>query len=333
VKAGSKGRYVYDTTCLAYKSMKICSHTVAVALRVGSVEELVRNYSKLKGTPNLTSVAEAGKPSTVGKKQRRKASSKTATKHVRKILAQATEGDFTRRTPLFTADDSDSPQSYPEREVVRTQQSSQVPSGSPVTNTQQSGIAAFGNSEVHISQLGHSWQFVANTPHHLIPLSNVYQSPLIAGPTTTLMASPGQKHALRSPPPLVAVQQPTVYMPAGEKPAVENLFTVVFIHGNISRCNGCKGRIKRGEDGEPLPAPGDLVLRHPEYVVYQNPKTGLFRQSCDKRNVYYHPQRTCVAPNFLNFVPEQHIHVDLATIDKLSREHKELLFSEFGLNL
>ena len=32
-----------------------------------------------------------------------------------------------------------------------------------------------------------------------------------------------------------------------------------------------------------------------------------------------------VAPNFLNFVPEQHIHVDLATIDKLSREHKELL--------
>ena len=100
---------------------------------------------------------------------------------------------------------------------------------------------------------------------------------------------------------------------------------MVFIHGNISRCNGCKGHIKRGEDGKPLPAPGDLVLRHPEYVVYQNPKTGLFRQSCDKRNVYYHPQRTCVAPNFLNFVPEQHIHVDLATIDKLSREHKELL--------
>jgi len=68
-----------------------------------------------------------------------------------------------------------------------------------------------------------------------------------------------------------------VYMPAGEKPAVENLFTVVFIDGNISWCNGCKGRIKRGEDGKPLPAPCDLVLRHPEYVVYQNPKTGLFR--------------------------------------------------------
>ena len=121
-------------------------------------------------------------------------------------------------------------------------------------------------------------------------MSNVYQSPLIAGPTTILVAGPGQKHALRSLSPIVAVQQPAVYMPAGEKPAVEKIYLLWSSYMGIYH--------RGGEDGKPLPASGNLILRHHEYVVYQNPKTGLFRQSCDKRNVYYHPQRTCVAPNF-----------------------------------
>ena len=77
VKAGSKGGYACDSNCLAYKSTKICSHTVAAAVKVGSIQELVSSHKKkLKTVPNLTCIAEAGKPSNVGKKPRRKASTK-----------------------------------------------------------------------------------------------------------------------------------------------------------------------------------------------------------------------------------------------------------------
>ena len=37
-------------------------------------------------------------------------------------------------------------------------------------------------------------------------------------------------------------------------------FWLCFVHGNISRCNGCKGRIARGQDKKPLPPPDDLVI-------------------------------------------------------------------------
>ena len=121
-----------------------------------------------------------------------------------------------------------------------------------------------------------------------------------------------------------------MYLRADERPAVEDPFIVGFVHGNIPRCNGCKGRISRGEDGKPLPAPNDLVLRHREHVIFQNPNTGLFQQSRDKRNVYYHAQRTCVAPHFLNFVSEQHVQVDPAITSQLVMAHKELLLNEFG---
>ena len=46
VKAGSKGGYACDSNCLAYKSMKICSHTVAAAVKVGSIQELVSCHKK-----------------------------------------------------------------------------------------------------------------------------------------------------------------------------------------------------------------------------------------------------------------------------------------------
>jgi len=97
VKETSKGGYACDSNCLAYKSMRICSHTVAVSLKEGCIQKLVGWHKKLKFTPNLTCVAEEGKPPGVGKKGHRKASSKAATKHIRKIVAQAQEKDFSKR--------------------------------------------------------------------------------------------------------------------------------------------------------------------------------------------------------------------------------------------
>lgn len=40
-----------------------------------------------------------------------------------------------------------------------------------------------------------------------------------------------------------------------------------------------------------------------------------------------------MAPHFLNFIPEQHIRIDLDIVMQLKREHKELLLCEFDLDL
>jgi hypothetical protein len=80
-----------------------------------------------------------------------------------------------------------------------------------------------------------------------------------------------------------------------------------------------------------LPPPDDVVLGHKEYVLFQNPKSGMFEQSREKRNVYYHPWLTCIAPNFRNFQPSQHITISASVKEQLNRQHKDFLGKEFGI--
>lgn len=118
-----------------------------------------------------------------------------------------------------------------------------------------------------------------------------------------------------------------------KRPRVDTPFWVVFIFGNISRCNGCKGRISRGENRKVLPPPDDIVLGHKEFVVFQNPRSGNFEQSREKRNVYYHPWKTCIAPNFSDFRPTEHIAIPDAVKEKLLPVHRYLITKEFGVML
>ena len=70
---------------------------------------------------------------------------------------------------------------------------------------------------------------------------------------------------------------------------VGHLFYITYISRNISRCQGCSGKILRTSTGKPLPPPDDLVVQHKEHVLFQNQKTGNFQLSHDFCNVYYHP--------------------------------------------
>ena len=93
-----------------------------------------------------------------------------------------------------------------------------------------------------------------------------------------------------------------------QRPTVESPFWLAFIFGNVSRCNGCKGEISRDQNKKLLPPPDDIVFGHKEHVIFHNQRSGMFEQSHDKRNVYYHPWKTCIAPHFSNFDPKKHYH-------------------------
>ena len=60
--------------------------------------------------------------------------------------------------------------------------------------------------------------------------------------------------------------------------AQEELFWPKFVKGNITRCNGCgKHDLPDVLTGKLKKPPGDLCLRHKEYVIFENPHTGKHR--------------------------------------------------------
>ena len=267
-----RGGFLCDMQCLSYKSSKICSHTLAVAMKMGCLEKFLHWYEMKKHQPNFTALAEVGKPSTTGKKSSRKGITKKNSKIVKKFVTEAAETGWSNR--CLQKDGSQNPFS----------------------------VNISNNSHVQISSNNN---YTPEPP----PL------PLILTPPPT------QSSQLSTPAP---------FRQQG-RPSVETPFWVAFIFGNVSRCNGCKGKILRGEDKSALPPPYDIVLGHKEYVIFQTSYSPVFQQSWDKRNVYYHPQKTCIEPNFCDFNPLHHISISEPVKARLLYEHKMLLQSEFGL--
>ena len=96
VRPSKSGGFMCDSECLGYTAAKICSHTVAAGLKAGKIGDLVMWYQKMKCKPNLTSLAESGKPASVGKKPR-KGVTKKVSETIQSILASAEEHYFTSR--------------------------------------------------------------------------------------------------------------------------------------------------------------------------------------------------------------------------------------------
>ena len=161
-------------------------------------------------------------------------------------------------------------------------------------------------------------------PPPLVPTSHE-SLPLYRSPSS--MFSPGLSS--QSP----SEQGPGMSYSQERRPSVESPFWILFIFGNISRCNGCKGRISRDQNKKLLPPPDDIVFGHKEYVIFQNQRSGMFEQSRDKRNVYYHPWKTCIAPHFSDFDPKKHIVVLESVKGKLLHMHKQFILKEFGVLL
>jgi hypothetical protein len=107
---------------------------------------------------------------------------------------------------------------------------------------------------VSISQLVTS-QSAIQVPS--VTISQVFRSPQVASPT---IAGAGLANLLSQ-----------VLTASGGATNIDPnyLFWVMIVGGNISRCQGCSGKILK-----PLPPPEDLVLQHKEQVLFQNPNTG-----------------------------------------------------------
>ena len=53
--------------CLSYKSLKICSYTLALAAKENFISKLLKWYQTQKVVANYTALSESGKPKETGK--------------------------------------------------------------------------------------------------------------------------------------------------------------------------------------------------------------------------------------------------------------------------
>ena len=286
-----KCSFVCDEQCLSYKSMKICSHSVAIAIKLECVDNLLKSCRTMKCTPNFTALAEAGKPSTTGKKSVRKGVSKKCSQEIKRFVTDAEEAGLQwnlrgEPQPTTTATDEPSHSQGPSLSLQRDQQVST--SACPTTTLFMSHRDV---QNIHIGSISSVNHPVTRPP----PLIQTGPDKLYHSPSSTV-----SQGILSSVPVSVRSQE--------QRPCVETPFWVVFIFGNISRCNGCKGRISRDHDKKVLPPPDDIVFGHKD-----------------------HPWKTCIAPHFSDFDPNRHIVVQDAVKEKLLHVHGQFLFSEFGV--
>ena len=388
----SKCSFICDDQCLSYKSTKVCSHTIAIAIKQESIEKFVKWYRTLKHTPNFSTLAEAGKPATAGKKPGRKGMSKKSSQQIKKFIVDAEEAGLEWQSrgeeQLSTHDSLDvledpvlsieSEQSQTSAVTTLLQyQMSTSPQYHQPSTAQQRYQASTGPQYYqaytgpHASAGAEHYQASTGQQHH--QMSTGYQAS--SGPqhyntstgsyaSTALFVSHRDVQninigSITGPPPLIPTPSeglplyhspsssfspimssqsisepgPSAILTQKQRPSVGSPFGVTFTFGNVSRCNGDKGRIFRDENKKLLPPPDDIAFGHKEHVVFHNQRSGVFEQSRDKRNVYYHPWKKCIAPHFSDFNSKKHIVIQESVKAKLLHVHKEFILNEFGIVL
>ena len=104
---------------------------------------------------------------------------------------------------------------------------------------------------------------------------------------------------------------------------LDSAFQLCFRAGNTSVCNGYRSRFDKQAQ-----SPYNLCVQHEEWRSYTSPVTHLPESRYE--NAYYHAHPHCIQLKWSNFHP-----TDLQVPDEikvhLTPEHKQLLFSLFGL--
>ena len=326
VKMSDSGGIVCDDQCLSYKSMKMCAHSLAVAISEKSIQKFLKWHHDQSHLPNFTALSEFGKSASVGKKTSQRGVTKKKSQQIKKVIHEAEESNLEWHKRVSNS------QTQKEFEVSHqplTQQPAlpQLCVNAPLY-TEWSPLVTGSATE--------SMLLSANITNANIVYSNS-PPPLIHAPAACHYPPPQLLPVQYSPQvfpssTVYPAQFPTAGQSASQRQFVENPFWLTFVFGNISRCNGCKGKIQRGENKRPLPPPDDIVFGHREFVIFSNPRSGAYEQSKEKRNVYYHVKKSCVAPYFVDFdISSVVIPEDVKS--QLQVGHKHHLSKEFNLIL
>lgn len=316
VTAKKMGRYSCDTECPNFKSLGICSHTVAAAEDNGDLQEFVISLSKSKRVPNITKLVTAKMPKGRGRKgcvpprKRRK----KITVHSRKSFADSLKEQATNLTDEESnPSDSNADDSHSDQESEVESQHHQSTFGGVLTVTGDEELLDMYHGDI---QLTSSSTVGAGEYHHNQHSGSVVLTHSSHGTKLTVMGGKQESSLVsglpRMPPPLV-------HCPTAQTPTPSSSFELAFVAGNISVCRGCRQKYSK----PPVP-PMDLCVRHKEWQQ--------FIDSCGNQqnrfgNVYYHCNIPCIRSRCPEFEPSQ-LEVSSRIAMQLLPMHTEYLIKQ-----
>ena len=359
-------KYNCDADCPMWKCSKLCSHTVACAYLDGCLQEFL---NVITDAPSFYALSKCGTPAQAGKKaHKRKACTKSAAKALTNLqdeissqlhavsssissntcsLSTSIAGKFSNASEVSSLEATPAP--LKQTQIIQ----------SPCISVTQN-LGGNNNTTTETTVILSSAPCVVQSPSISVTQSITGSNSVMRSSSSCAITDSNFQSATANKVPAIntsqemtynsllsalilhlakgATQQGTMHQPqvptsSSVAANVGHLFYIMYISGNISRCQGCSGKILRTSTGKPLPPPDDLVVQHKEQVLFQNQKTGNFQLSHDFRNVYYHPRLSCIKRKFPSFLATQHLRINPDVATMLTSVHKNHLFQEFQFQL
>ena len=277
------GRFKCDADCLNFKSLGVCSHTVAVAECNNLLADFLTHFQKANKKPSFTALSLHGVPSGCGKKgniaprKRRKQEPASASKRIDHL-----ESMDIPSTPTMTMSSSTSGNASPIAQVC----------GASTVNISLDSLPG-PSYTVNASLPSSSW----SSPYYDWGYPSYYHS------LPPMYTPQFDQHGASFPPPVappVAPPPPGPTVPrvppstVTPPPMADNNspFKLHFISGNIAKCAGCGNKYMK-----PALPPYDLCVQHREWRSF----TVSGAQQSKFSPAYYHVNALCIKKNWPSF--------------------------------
>ena len=351
VTCGKNGRYSYDSDCPNWKSLGICSHSVAVAHVNNSLQEFCDYYRKLKRLPSMSQLLLSGMPSGMGNKGNRvirKRKKEEITSVVSLPLPSSTKKtcQFTDQSQMHQASHEHMMESLPYPQESSVEACSRAPdligshtstlyastSGSSTLEfpTEEASVVS-GRATVAASLTPSYSPYQASQPITRYPIyptehfqpSYLGEQPPFPQGGISFSTTTGNIRIRASP---MHVSVPYLFaspLTTSESTATE--FRLCFRTGNISICNGCRNKFDK--NAQP---PYDLCVQHEEWRNFTSPVSRL--PDCRFGNAYCHASLSCIVARWPSFVPSSLI-IPTSILNKLQPAHKSYLHSVWNIHV
>ena len=302
------GQYACDNECPNWKSMGVCSHSVAAAQDNNDLSTFIEWMKKAKRSPNLTKLLLTKMPKGRGQKggvpprKKKKKDEVQVRKSFTEVLNETTANDDDYRCePIGHREDSEPSGSREEAEIARRSENYSELSGGALDIDLNRSLSFHSCSGPIGSSISgpKTWSCLQG--------GGVSYTCTGAGSNTSLTIT-GATH----------MQESSVHLPQEPPPLVRydclapvNEFELSFVVGNISVCRGCRQRYPK-----PAIPPLNLCIRHKEWQEFL--QSGKLQQKFG--NVYYHANIPCVQVRWPNF-ESSWVHVSADVFPELTDVH------------
>lgn len=338
VRVSPKGSISCDKACEHYRSIGICSHTVAIAQKVGSLKEFAKSFIKKKGAhlPNLGNFALTGMPpgrsrkGAVPPRRRVPKSGSSMLPHTPLPFNSHEENSNSGVSLLQDLDQTSELTSFEGNNNLLDQSIEDPPlSRNHTSNSSVRASSTSGATGMSPPQSAPLYNFFGScSPYH--QASSSFNQP------STSFVQPSYNPTFYQPNYGTSSYQQS-WTPAFPLPLAplqtnvcrnEHPFVLKFLNHMLKVCAGCRAGYYKKADGSLPDPPYDICVSHETFITLTHPvnKTPLNKQT----KSHFHANPHCIFLKHSSFSPTSLI-VPQELLPRLTWKHWEYLGIHFGI--